>query len=277
MKIIGGLITKNAEWFLKESVESYIDFVDKLVVIDDYSTDNTCDILSSFGKKVNIIQKEFHRDKVKQRQAYVDAADKGDFIFCPDSDEVFTIENINTIEQAVKEGKLTVAIQHINFWKTYNNVIRGEVWDQFHQRGFKKLANTFYSDLHYSVNIGTVNYFKFAQTKDLAYAYRDRLRIHHYGYMKPSDQVYDKVAYYMRRDNPNCRKNDGTIDEQLVKEYTSRHPFFSGNFNHPRYGSGGLFCCGTVGAKTDTITHYGHPHPLSVRKRTDYKARGGIG
>jgi glycosyltransferase involved in cell wall biosynthesis len=277
MKIVGGIITKNAEWFLKESIESYIDLVDKLIVVDDGSVDGTLDVVASFGKKVKIIQGNFKRDKAKQRQVYVDEANIGDFILCPDSDEVFTVDNLKLVEQTIASGDyLTIAIQHLNFWKKYNTIIVGEVWDQFMQRGFKKLKNTGYYALHHSVSIDSLNYFKFAQIKNMAFAYRDKLRVHHYGYMKPEEQVYNKIAYYMRRDNPNCRRADGSIDERLIKEYTNKHPFFSNEFTHPRYGTGGLFCCGVVGNRTDKVITFSNPHPVQVAKRLDYKVRGGV-
>jgi glycosyltransferase involved in cell wall biosynthesis len=271
MKIIGGIITRNAEFMFKPSIQSYIDILDKLYVVDDGSTDGTLDIASSFPK-VEIIRGDYGRNKGIQRQVYLDKAEDGDFIFCPDSDEVY--DDIGLVLGAIVDGFNCVVIRHLNFWKCLDKIIRGHVWDQRLQRGFTKQSGMSYVKCHHSVLRNGANYYSECLSDCSVYGDNDQLLIHHYGWIKSEAEIWDKVCYYMRRDNPNCVNYRGNVDDRLVKEYAHKHPFFSGDFNYPRYGGGGLYCCGYTDDYKDVLHDWDIENHPSVVKETDfYKER----
>lgn len=89
MKVSGLLITKNNGKTLDWALSSVREYLDELIIIDDFSTDNTVEIAEKHGAKV--IQHKFE-DFSKQRNFGIRQC-SGDWIFTMDADEVMG-ENI---------------------------------------------------------------------------------------------------------------------------------------------------------------------------------------
>ena len=56
-KIIGITLCKNEDIYIKKAIEHTIDFCDEFIVLDNYSTDNTWDILTKLSQqhsKINL-------------------------------------------------------------------------------------------------------------------------------------------------------------------------------------------------------------------------------
>jgi len=89
MKLSLCIATYNEEKFIHYPLDSCIDWVDEVVVVDGGSTDETVQILKSYGKKVKIFAEDnppmFHINKQKA----IDIA-KGDWILQLDADEEVT-------------------------------------------------------------------------------------------------------------------------------------------------------------------------------------------
>ncbi len=87
--------TYNRAPFIRRSIDSvlrqtYRDF--EIIVADDGSTDNTKDIIFSYGKYVRYIHLE-HRGTASARNAGIEASE-GELIAFLDSDDYFTLENL---------------------------------------------------------------------------------------------------------------------------------------------------------------------------------------
>lgn len=90
MNISGLLITKNNAKTLDWALSSVCEYLDELIIIDDFSTDDTVNIAKKYNAK--IIQHKFE-DFSKQRNFGIKQC-SGDWIFTMDADEVMG-ENID--------------------------------------------------------------------------------------------------------------------------------------------------------------------------------------
>lgn len=270
VRVSGCMITKNEGEYLDQSIESFIEYVDELIIIDDRSTDNTDDIIRKWAlksDKLRIVVGTFNGDKSAQRNEYIKRA-KGEWIFCPDGDEVYTpqqMEQLSTYWHG-RNDLLFLGVRLLNFWKDYKHVIHGHVWDGIMQRTFRNIEGVGYHDLHHSVSlVSGVNLAKFALKNGSGLIFQN-FRVSHYSYTKSAVSIMKKIEYYMRRDNRSCRT------EEAVKHYAAKHPYFSERYDQQRYGDGGLDCCGTVLDVSDHVEWYAGEHPEPIKRHSNWKA-----
>lgn len=268
-KLISGcMITKNEGEYLKHSLDSIIDYVDEMIIVDDMSTDATMDIIASYGKKIKVIRQNFDRDKKQQRQVYLLQA-SGKWIFCPDGDEVYLAKDLQWMRNIMMTDNhnITIVTSFLHFWKDYQHVITGHVWAQILQRIYKNINGIGYYDTHHSVSIKpNVLLYKYAKAYNRILVNKN-FKIYHYSYCKNSVNIRKKVEYYMRRDNPNCRT------EERVISFADRHPYFSCDFTQLRYNlreKAGLYCCGTYKNTRDKVVKFSEQHPEIIKKHPKY-------
>lgn len=100
MKLSLCIATFNEEKFLHYPLDSCIDWIDEVILVDGGSTDKTVQIAKSYGKKVKIYHEDnppmFHINKQKA----IDRA-KGDWILQLDADEEVTVELRNEIQSVI--------------------------------------------------------------------------------------------------------------------------------------------------------------------------------
>ncbi|MFC1653879.1 glycosyltransferase family 2 protein [Patescibacteria group bacterium] len=99
--ITGCILTRNCQEDLLNLLPS-ISFLDEIVIVDDYSTDNTREIAKSFNAR--IYKRKLDNNFASQRNYALSKAKKG-WIFFIDSDERVTSSLGNEIQKAVKENK----------------------------------------------------------------------------------------------------------------------------------------------------------------------------
>jgi len=258
------VITKNEEQFLQAAMESWMDYADEVIVVDDQSVDGTLEIASSFPK-VRIIEGQFNGDKARQRQVYLDEA-QGDWIFCADGDEVYPPELMRwAMEQMRRDDIWTLRADFWHYWKDFIHVMEGDVYEQFLQRFYRNLPGLNYRTTHHSVAMADGKLLAKVAKQQQREAYAGpEMRVHHYSYCKQAAAIRRKIEYYMRRDNPNCQT------AEQVRQYVGRHPYFSGDFAQPRYGVGGLYCCGSYKNKHDKLCRRDEEHPGPIRKHPLY-------
>lgn len=100
VKISGLLITKNNGRSLDWALASVVDYLDELIIVDDYSTDNTLEIAAKYGAKIYINAFE---DFSSQRNFGISKC-TGDWIYTMDADEVMG-ENIHEAFNYLKTTK----------------------------------------------------------------------------------------------------------------------------------------------------------------------------
>lgn len=115
MKLSLCIATYNEEKFIHYPLDSCIDWVDEVIVVDGGSTDNTVKIVKSYGKKVKVYSENnppmFHINKQKA----IDRA-KGDWILQLDADEEVPQDLKNEILSAVNAKYAGYWIPRKNFF-----------------------------------------------------------------------------------------------------------------------------------------------------------------
>jgi glycosyltransferase involved in cell wall biosynthesis len=96
------VITRNEEDNIEGCLAS-LSFVDEILVIDDYSTDNTIKLAKKYGAR--IIKRHLENDFAAQRNFALSKAE-GKWVLFVDADEVVTRELANEITQCVNDPVL---------------------------------------------------------------------------------------------------------------------------------------------------------------------------
>lgn len=247
---------KNGEDFLWESITSVYNYVDQIIFVDDESTDRTIEIIKSFPQdKITLVQGKYNKNKAAQRTEYLKRA-KGVWLMQIDDDEIYMESHLVYLRNLIQSPKFQnineIFFRYLWLWKDGQHVIHGHHWDQRFETFYRNLPGLKYEVHHYVSHNGQ------PLCKRGPSHTTDKVIIYHYSHCKPDEKIRAKLRYYMLRDNPNCTVKN-------VDQYVNKHPHFSNNFSHPRFGPGGLQIAGTVGSQKDRIEEYTGPHP-SVMK-----------
>lgn len=119
-KISGLIMTNNNKYTIKRCVNSFKDIVDELIIVDDYSTDETLKIVKNIYPKVKIYKRKMAGDYASQRNYTLSKA-KNNWVLFPDSDEEFSTELINEILKILTNPKYDAYISRrddyfFNYW-----------------------------------------------------------------------------------------------------------------------------------------------------------------
>lgn len=166
MKLSLCLAVFNEEKNLHYPLDSAIDFVDEVVIVDGGSTDKTIELAKSYGKKVRIINSDnpvmFHINKQKA----IEAA-KGDWILQLDADEEISeelkneIQNVITFKRSNVETNVAYNIPRKNWFLT-GFLMKGGQYPDYTIRLYKNGSAKFpCKDVHENVEItGEIGYLK---------------------------------------------------------------------------------------------------------------------
>ncbi len=122
-EIIGICLFKNEDIYCQRVVRNILDFCDKILIIDNESTDNTLEIVSSkFGRhpKVNIIKCHDHTLTGRFTYEYFNTKS---FLFAVDGDEIYDPVGLKKIKKKIKDGrydkswKISGSSFHVEEWK----------------------------------------------------------------------------------------------------------------------------------------------------------------
>lgn len=163
MKLSLCIATYNEVKNLHYPLDSAIDLVDEVVIVDGGSTDRTVEIAKSYGKKVRVIQSDnpamFHKNKQKA----IEAA-KGEWILQLDADEELSEElkkEIATRPSVARDDIVAYWMPRKNWFLT-RFLEKGGVYPDYTIRLYKKGVAKFpCKDVHENVEIkGEVGYMK---------------------------------------------------------------------------------------------------------------------
>lgn len=122
--IVGICLFKNEDIYCERVVSNILDFCDKILIIDNESTDKTLDIVSNkFGRnpKVTIIKCSDHT--LTGRYTYEYFKTKS-FLFAVDGDEIYDPVGLSKIREKIKNG------DYDNCWKISGSSFHVEEWNE---------------------------------------------------------------------------------------------------------------------------------------------------
>jgi len=103
-KIIGITLCKNEDIYIKKAIEHTIDFCDEFIVLDNYSTDNTWDILTKLSQQHSKISLQ-KWDKPMNSHLPIDKyAGEDCWIFGVDGDEIYDAEGLKSFKKELLSG-----------------------------------------------------------------------------------------------------------------------------------------------------------------------------
>lgn len=88
-KISATILVHNNENTISKTINSIKDFVDEIVIIDDYSTDDTVEIINKLTDKVKVYQRKLDNDFATQRNFSLEKC-TSEWVIIIDSDEEIT-------------------------------------------------------------------------------------------------------------------------------------------------------------------------------------------
>jgi len=267
-------ITKNADTFLKYSMENIRPFVDEIIIADDMSTDNTVKIAEGFnsiilrsdysGKyPVNSNEKGIGANKAKiaQRNACLNAA-QGKWVFILDDDEIYhpdALKELMAYFKGIDSDVRHIRMEFQHIWKRPDKRILGHMWNMWPERIFRKMEGLNYASRSDTVCLPNGKFYV-EQAGQVARVNIQFLKCFHYAYLEDPDVIRAKIRKYMLRDNPN-------VNEDNIEEWVNKHPYFSDNYGQPRYGPQGLYIAGTAEGHIEKVIDFpSDKHPLNMYK-----------
>jgi glycosyltransferase involved in cell wall biosynthesis len=134
------LIVKNEEKLIKQCL-SNIKWADEIIIVDDFSTDNTCKIAKEFTTKIY----KKHLTSFGEQKNFALSKAKGDWILSIDADEIFDKEAVKAIKKIINSKKDSEPAGYKIYRKTYyiGKIIENLGWYGSVIRLFKKVHGSF--------------------------------------------------------------------------------------------------------------------------------------
>lgn len=214
MKIFVGTIAYNAEFYIGASLRSIYDYVDQIFVIDGSasgpSTDRTAEIARGVGSKVEVVSGTFKGGHTylgsewgerKQRQMYIDLAEKGEDNWCilHDADEVWTPGNIEQLIGHAKNAEpetMLLSYNWIHFFRDPHHLITGGNWDKPRSVGMFRLVPGMGQTSFNTIGKGGIDWTW--AVRPLKEEFAD-VFFYHYGHVLPFERYEFKVRAFVEQ------------------------------------------------------------------------------
>jgi len=137
MNIAVGMIVLNSDFVLKQTIEAVLPFATKVCVAEGpvkwwadngvtTSTDETNDILASFGDKIHVHHGQYVEKTEQCRAWFSMIPDDTDYIICVDADEVHKPEHLEILIKFLeRERPTTVGFKSDSFFGGFDTIIGG--------------------------------------------------------------------------------------------------------------------------------------------------------
>ncbi len=218
------------DWFLEDSVENSIDFVDKVVIArtlspwngktaDTSSTEKTLETLKTkFGKKVEIYERNFENEQ-EQRNFLMEKSKaegyKGAFII--DADEIFLPEAFYFLYSQIKNNNpATIRTSYLTFIKDASFCISPPYeTNLFYVSLSRNVRFTWARDVNVTQNV--------VETENPA--------IFHFSYLRKTDEeIRQKIENFMHNKDTDWEKWYEEVYKRFNKNLRNFHPVWPGNW-----------------------------------------------
>lgn len=165
------MIVKNEEKFIKKTIDSVIDIVDEIIIVDTGSTDKTLEILSSYNN-INLYNHIWENDFSKSRNFALSKI-KSDWILFIDADEILDVNSKKNIIEFINNTNLDGC-----HFLIYNYISEGSNNFSIHHglRLFKNNKGFYYKGkIHEQISNDSIVNLKERFSKE-------NIILHHYGY-----------------------------------------------------------------------------------------------
>lgn len=195
------MMVKNEEQHILTCLESIEQAVDEMIIVDTGSTDKTMDILESFAKYSAVPVKIFcfpWCDNYSIPRNFAKSMATMPWILMLDADEKFSIEDIRVLQQ-MSETEAEVVIFHvINYMKKFRIGEEPLYAPTESVRMYRNIPELYYTGIIHETVDDAICMLKTRREVNIA---RAPIHLHHYGFLKGSDRVSQKLEYYESLNN----------------------------------------------------------------------------
>lgn len=206
--VVGLYRIKNEERWIAESVQRTLDVVDKVIVLDDHSTDSTRKIVAAIPRATVVESPFTGLDEARDKDYLLAMAlnTKPDWVVMLDGDEVLSRRAVEEIRPWLRQTKLSGIL---NFRIAY-------LWDTVKQERVDAVYGNFFRPRAYSLFNQTLTKFTYRRTvhggnfhcgqipEGLVGEHRNmKFPVKHYGYLHAADRER-KWKWYNEKDPNNA-------------------------------------------------------------------------
>lgn len=208
------IIVKNEEQYLPYCLGCIYQYLDELIILDTGSTDKTLDIAESFCElvpKSAIIKTKWMHDFSFARNVSQAGASSSHIIWL-DGDEMLDDKSVKKIKtELIQDNAYDFWLMpRVNFWKDLKHM-----WE-YPDSQYKMYRNI---NLKWKNKIHETIYEERFKTR----LKHTDVHIFHYAYVKDPQSVANKMANYIKIENPD-------MEDHKIRECSTQHSFFKNEF-----------------------------------------------
>ena len=203
MTIYALMVARNEEHrFLKPILEKLSTQVDKIIFLDDCSSDNTPKIAEQYATVYQTTENLFVKDEGKLRQQSWDClsqhAKPGDWVVAIDADEIIECVNGKSLKEELKMSPFdVVCVRRVELWDQFNIRV-DKLWGpQFTQRIYRYALGGSFAQKALACGSEPTYVMDWVQRRN--YWLYNSIRMVHLGYLRDEDKKA-KYERYMKLD-----------------------------------------------------------------------------
>lgn len=123
IKIVGISLIKNEDQYIERVLKNVIDFCDEIIVLDNFSTDNTFKIVENLAQQYQKIKLSKLKDPLKSHKYIEKYANTNTWILGVDGDEIFDPNGLKKLRLEILSSK------YQEYWRLVSNSLHCEKID----------------------------------------------------------------------------------------------------------------------------------------------------